>query len=96
MCQNNDFCVGTLNDNGVFSKKIDFGNADAKIWLVENSGENTLIGSDSDTDPSIYNKYDLNQCPVRLKQGRGNSVKMECPCESASGTCNNGCYSYGI
>jgi len=96
MCSGDDFCVGTLNENGVFSETINFANADAKIWLVETSGENTLIGSNDETDAGIYHKYDLNQCPVRLKKGPRNSVKLECPCESASGTCDNGCYSYGI
>ena len=96
MCQGNDFCVGTLNDNGVFTETIDYANADAKIWLVENSNANMLIGSNDDTNPSVSHKYDLNQCPVRIKQGSRTGVKLECPCESSSGTCNNACYSYGI
>ena len=95
MCQGNDFCVGTLNDNGVFTETIDFANADAKIWLVENNNSNTLIGSDDEADTGIYHRYNLNQCPVRIKKGARAAVKFECPCESSSGTCANSCYSYG-
>lgn len=96
MCQGDDFCIGTLNDNGVFTEIVNYTNADAKIWLVETSGANMLIGSNDEADPSVYHKFNLNQCPVRIKQGSRSTVKLECPCESATGTCSNNCYSYGI
>jgi len=95
MCQGDDFCVGTLNDNGVFTETVNYTNTDAKIWLIESSGANELIGSNDDSNPSVYHRYNLNQCPVRIKQDSRTAVKLECPCESASGSCGNGCYSYG-
>lgn len=94
MCQSNDFCVGTLSDNGVFSKTVDFANTRAELWLVEQSGQNKFIGSDDESDPSVFNKYDLNQCPIRLVS-KSNVVTIECPCESSSGPCDNDCYTYG-
>ncbi|MCF8465453.1 MAG: hypothetical protein K9G41_11460 [Flavobacteriales bacterium] len=95
MCQANDFCVGTLADNGVFTKTIDYANKKAKMWLVENSGQNKFIGSDNETDSNIYNKYILNDCPVRIVNGSSTTVVLECPCQSSSGTCSNDCYTYG-
>ncbi|MBI1289589.1 MAG: hypothetical protein GC178_18665 [Flavobacteriales bacterium] len=96
MCSGNDFCVGTLNDNGVFSKTVDFGNRQAAMWVEEASGANKFIGSNNVGDEGIYNNYVLNTCPVRLVNSTGgNYVTIECPCESSSGTCTNSCYSYG-
>lgn len=95
MCQSDDFCVGTLNDNGVFTKLVDYTNKKAKMWLIEQTGQNKFIGSDDDSNTGIYNKYDLNQCPVRLVPGTGKQVLIECPCENPSGTCGNACYTYG-
>ena len=95
MCLNNDFCVGTLSDNGVFTKTVDLAKKKAKIWLVENSNANKLIGSNDEDDAGIYNKFDLNQCPVRLVDSTNKEVKIECPCESSSGPCGHQCYTYG-
>ena len=95
MCQSNDFCVGTLSDNGVFTKTIDFSDKKAKMWLVEQSGQNKFIGSDNEADPSIYNKYDLNECPVRIVGTTTDDVLLECPCQSSGGPCTNDCYTYG-
>lgn len=95
MCQNDDFCVGTLSDNGVFTKTVDFSNAKAKLWLEPKPGANMFIGSDNMDTPTIFNKYNLNQCPVRVMAGSRAKVELECPCESSSGTCANSCYSYG-
>lgn len=95
MCESNDFSVGTLADNGVFTKTIDLSDVKAKIWLTPSAGQNMLIGTDDEDNGNIYNNYNLNQCPVRIKPGARTAVKMECPCESASGTCANSCYSYG-
>lgn len=94
MCQNDDFCVGTLTDNGTFNKTVDFGNRNAKLWVEEQSGKNKCIGSDNESDTGIYHKYDLNQCPVRLKSSN-NVVTIECPCQSESGPCDHNCYTYG-
>ncbi|MCF8460434.1 MAG: hypothetical protein K9G46_06900 [Flavobacteriales bacterium] len=95
MCQTNDFCVGTLVDNGVFTKTIDYSNKKANMWLVEASGQNKFIGSDNESDAGIYNKYILNDCPVRIVSASSTSVLLECPCQSSGGTCSNDCYTYG-
>ncbi len=94
MCQKNSLCVGTLSDNGTFDKTIDFANKKAKIRLVERQDKNKLISSDNEENPGIYNKYNLNQCPVRLTSANG-VVTIACPCESSSGPCGNNCYTYG-
>ncbi len=94
-CSSNDFCIGTLNDNGTFNNTVDFRNyADAAMWLEEASGANVFIGSNDEADSEIYHQYNLNQCPVRLKESN-DIVTMECPCDSASGPCENDCYTYG-
>lgn len=95
MCQGDWFCIGVLVDNGVFLKEVDFANTNANAWLVEDPGKNTFIGSDNQNDPSVAHKYNLNQCPVRLIEGTGDIMKIECPCSSSSGPCTHGCYSYG-
>ena len=95
MCSGNNFCIGTLADNGVFTNTVDFrNNTNAALWLVEQSGENVFIGTNDETDENIYHKYDINQCPVRLKES-SDVVTMECPCQNSSGTCTNDCYTYG-
>lgn len=95
MCQSDDFCVGTLSDNGVFTNTVDMSGKSAVLKLIEATGQNKFIGSDNEGDPSIAHKYNLNQCPVRLVQGSGADVELECPCENATGTCSNTCYTYG-
>lgn len=97
ICQGNNFCIGTLTANAVFVKKIDYGNKKAKMWVDEKNNANQFIGSDDESDPSVFHKYNLNRCPVRLKENAGNSdmVDVECPCDSSSGPCNNSCYTYG-
>lgn len=96
MCSGDDFCVGTLNDNGVFSKTVDFVNRKAALLVQESTGANKFIGTNDVTDQGIYNRYDMNTCPVRLVNTTGgNAVTIECPCESASGACSNSCYTYG-
>lgn len=95
MCQSNDFCIGTLTDNGVFTKTIDMGLKAAEMKLVEASGQNKFIGTNDHDDPSVTHKYNLNQCPVRLVKGTKNDVEVECPCQSSSGPCGNDCYSIG-
>jgi hypothetical protein len=95
LCSGDDFCVGTLSDNGVFTKIVDYANKKAKMWLVEQTGHNKFIGSDDEGDTGIYNKYDLNECPVRLVPGTGKEVQIECPCENCTGTCTHSCYTYG-
>lgn len=94
-CSGNDFCVGTLNDNGTFSNTVSYRSyPKAAMWLDENSGANAFIGSNDESDPGIYHKYDLNQCPVRLSES-SDVVTIECPCQSSSGGCDNDCYTYG-
>lgn len=96
MCSGDDFCVGTLNDNGVFTKTVDFGNKKAAMLVVESTGANMFIGTNDVTDQGVYNTYNINSCPVRLvNSSGGNVVTLECPCESASGPCSNSCYTYG-
>lgn len=96
MCSGNDFCVGTLNDNGVFSNTVDYSNKKAKMWIKEISNANKFVGSNDADDQNICNTYVINTCPVRLVNSTGgNVVTMECPCESASGPCSNSCYTYG-
>lgn len=95
MCDGDDFCIGSLNDNGVFTKVIDMAKRNAELKLVEQTGANTFIGTNDANDSNITNKYNLNQCPVRLVDGPGKQVDIECPCESSSGTCTHTCYTYG-
>lgn len=93
MCQGNDFCVGTLNDNGTFSKTVDFSNKDAGLFMEEQDDDNQFIGTDDTDDTAIYNRYAINDCPVRLSSHR-NVVTIECPCEGGA-PCANSCYTYG-
>lgn len=94
MCKKKDLCVGTLTDNGTFSRKVDFNKPKAKMWFKPNDGVNTFWGADNYDDPSIYNKYALDKCPIRLSSTK-KVVTIECPCDSDSGPCSNDCYSYG-
>jgi len=94
MCQNDDFCVGSLTHGGIFTETVDFANRRAKLWLVEQSCQNKFLGSDDENDPNITHKYDLNQCPVQLSAS-GGVVSLVCPCQNASGLCENDCYTYG-
>lgn len=95
MCTLNDFKIGSLTDNGVFTKEVNLALTDAKIWLKEQNNNNLFIGSNDETDNNIWHKYDLNRCPVRVINGPLQTVKFECPCDSASGPCENVCYTYG-
>ncbi|MCF8277006.1 MAG: hypothetical protein K9J17_09740 [Flavobacteriales bacterium] len=95
MCQKDNFCIGTLSDNGVFTKVIDFDGVDPVLKLIKKTDSNRFVGSDNETDPGVQNTYNINKCPVRLVDGSGNTVKIECPCESSSGPCGNNCYTYG-
>ena len=93
---NDDFCVGSLSDNGTFDVKILFSSASSpKMWLVESSGANEFIGSNEDSNPSVFNQYDLNQCPVRLVETVAGDVDIQCPCENKTGACGHTCYTYG-
>lgn len=91
MCDKDDFCVGTLSDNDVFKKSIDFNKPKAYIKIKEASSANTIIGSTNETDDGIY-KYNINQCPIRLSQ-KNKIVTIECPCESDNGPCDHKCFS---
>jgi hypothetical protein len=93
-CDGNDFQIGSLSASQVFIKQVDTGSRKAGLWLVENSGANRFIGSDDTDDSSIYNIYNLNQCPVVIAKN-GSYTDIKCPCESESGPCENKCYQYG-
>ena len=94
-CTANDFCIGTLSDNGSFSNTVDFAsNPYAAIWLVKEDGQNVFIGSNNENDTGIYHQYNLNQCPIRVLE-TNDIVTIECPCDSSSGPCDNNCYTYG-
>ena len=95
MCQSNDFCIGTLADNGVFTKTVDMSLKKADLKLIEASNNNKFIGTNDEEDSSVTNTYNINNCPVRLVQQKQGVVFIECPCESASGPCSNTCYTYG-
>jgi len=95
MCQGNDFCIGTLSDNGTFVKTVDFNQPNARLWLVEKNNANQFIGSDNDADPGVSKNYDLNQCPIFIKDGGSNTVLIKCPCENSSGPCCHSCYTSG-
>lgn len=94
MCKREDFCVGTLTDHGTFSRKVDFNQPKARMWFALNEGGNTFWGSDNYDDQSIYNKYALDLCPIRLTS-KNKIVTIECPCDSDNGPCSNKCYSFG-
>jgi len=93
-CSGNDFQIGTLTASAVFTKTVDMSARKAKLWIREESGANEFIGADNFDSPSIFNIYNLNQCPVRLSK-TGDTAYIKCPCESESGPCENKCYTYG-
>lgn len=93
-CSGNDFQIGTLTADEVFTKTVDLSLRAAGFKLVESSGANAFVGSENIDNPSIYHTYNLNQCPVRLSK-TGTTGYIKCPCESESGPCGNSCYSYG-
>lgn len=90
MCDKDDFCVGTLTDNGVFKNTVDFNKPKAYLTLKKVQNANTFIGSTNEADDGIY-KYDINQCPIRLSNDN-NIVTIACPCESDNGPCTHKCY----
>jgi len=93
-CSGNDFQIGTLTADDMFTKTVDMNNRMAKLWIIEASNANEFVGSDNFDDPSIAHSYNLNQCPVRISR-TGDTVFIKCPCESTTPPCTNSCYSYG-
>lgn len=92
-CDGNNFQVGTLTADHFLSYSVDLSLSNAQLWLEEKSNANKYIGSNDATDGSIYNIFNINQCPVLLSKSGSNAV-MKCPCEGSP--CSNGCYQYGI
>lgn len=93
-CSGNDFQIGTITADGMFTKTVDLSLRTSKLWIEEESGANKFIGADNFGTPGIFNIYDLNQCPVRLSK-TGSTAYIKCPCESEKGPCANACYQYG-
>lgn len=93
-CQGNEFQIGTLSASQVFTKQVDLSKTTAKLWIKEVSNNNLFVGSDNGADPSVFNTYRINNCPVQVSAS-GNIAYMKCPCENASGPCGNSCYTYG-
>ncbi len=93
-CQGNEFQIGTLSASKVFIEQVDLSETTAKLWIQEVSNDNLFVGSDNANDPSVFNTYRINNCPVQVSAS-GNTVYMMCPCENASGPCGNSCYKYG-
>ena len=92
-CDGNDFQVGQLKAKNYLTKSIDTSISTAALWLVEQSKSNQFIGSDDPSDESIYNIFNLNQCPVVLSRS-GEKAIMKCPCDGTP--CSNNCYQYGL
>ena len=54
MCDNDDFCVGTLSENGVFKNDIDFNKPNAYIQLKVKASANTIVGSTNEGQSEIH------------------------------------------
>lgn len=93
-CSSNDFQIGTLTADEVFTRTVDLSLRKAKMWIREESGANEFVGTNNYDSPSVFNIYDLNQCPITLSK-TGSTAYIKCPCESESGPCANACYQYG-
>lgn len=91
-CSSNDFQIGTLTAPQMLTKTVSYSSKKARIWIEEVNNANKVIGADTHDDPSVYNTYNLNQCPVQLSKS-GSNAYMKCPCEGSP--CTNGCYTYG-
>ena len=92
-CNGNDFQIGTLTASDYLSKSIDTSISTAALWLEKKSSANRFIGTNDPADNSIYNIFNINQCPVLLSRS-GSQAVMKCPCDGAP--CTNGCYQYGV
>jgi hypothetical protein len=92
-CVANDFQIGTLSATNYLSKKVNLKAANAELWLEEKSGANKFIGTNDSSDESVYNIFNVNQCPVTLSRSESSAI-MKCPCDGVP--CSNGCYQYGI
>ncbi len=93
-CQGNEFQIGTLSASQVFIEQVDLSKTTARLWIQEVNNDNLFVGSDNNNDPSVFNTYKINSCPVQVSAS-GNTAYMKCPCENASGPCGNSCYTYG-
>lgn len=93
-CSGNDFQIGTLTADDMFTHTVDMSSRKSKLWINEVSDANEFVGSDNFDDPSIAHQYNLNQCPVRLSK-TGEIAFIKCPCEEATPPCGNTCYGYG-
>jgi len=91
-CDGNIFQIGTLNASQVFVKQVSIGFRKAGLWIQQQSNNNKFIGTNDLSDTSIYNIYNINQCPVRLAKN-GSLAEIKCPCDGDP--CTNGCYQYG-
>jgi hypothetical protein len=92
-CDGNNFEVGTLNATQVFVKQVSFSSRKAKLWIVEQNNANEFIGTNDMGDTSIYNIYNINECPVLIAKNGTNITEIKCPCDGTP--CTNGCYQYG-
>ena len=92
-CVNNSFEVGTLSATQVFTKQVNMGLRSAGLWIVEQNKANKFIGSNDLGDHSIYNIYNINECPVLIAKNGTNITEIKCPCDGTP--CTNGCYQYG-
>lgn len=93
-CSGNDFQIGIITADEMFTKTVNMSSRMAKLWVKEKSNANEFIGADNFDEPGIFNIYNLNQCPVRLSK-TGTTAYIKCPCENESGPCGNSCYQYG-
>ena len=93
-CQGNDLCLGTLTMDKSFVNKVNLKGANPAQGITEANGANEYWGTDEDDQPGITHRYNLNKCPIKLSES-GGIVKIECPCGSTTGTCQNPCYKLG-
>ena len=92
-CDANDFQIGTLSAINYLTKTVNLKATNAALFLEEKPSANKFIGTNDSSDESVYNIFNLNQCPVTLSR-TGSSAILKCPCDGAP--CSNGCYQYGI
>jgi hypothetical protein len=92
-CVNNSFEVGTLNASQVFTKQVDMDLRSAGLWIQEQNNANKFIGTVDTADQSVFNIYNINECPVLIAKSGTNITEIKCPCDGTP--CTNSCYQYG-
>ncbi|MBI1289030.1 MAG: hypothetical protein GC178_15790 [Flavobacteriales bacterium] len=90
--ENDDFCFGKITFTSLFNVFVSLKKPSGGFEFNHNATSSNLVGSDELDIPQVTKHiYNLDDCPVRLK-GNGDSVSVDCPCNTQGSPCTNSCY----